>query len=179
MASTSQVVSQTLCFSCKSKLNITYHSFLLTGQRYFSHYHHFLPFLDPRKTPEEYYQASRLLYWSIIATASRRYSSDLTLLLSLSNSVPRLMWSTLQSVTQNYHDVKALCILCTWPFPKSSSSNDPTFLITGMLMSLAMQVGLHKSRHAQDFSKSGLNLRQQDFEDRYATWVACNIVTQR
>jgi hypothetical protein len=147
--------------------------------RYFTYYHPFLPFLNPQKSAEDYYRLSPLLYWAIIGVASRRYSSDLTLLPSLSISVPRLLWSTLQSVPQNYHVVKAICILCTWPFPKSNSAHDPTFLLTGTMMHLAMQVGLHMPDYAQDFSKSDLTLRQEDLRDRYATWTACNIVSQR
>jgi hypothetical protein len=74
-----------------------------------------------------YYRSSRLLFWAIMSVASRRYAVDLTLLPALAISVPRLMWSTLQRVSQNYHDVKGLCLLCIWPFPRSSSASDPSF----------------------------------------------------
>jgi hypothetical protein len=147
--------------------------------RFFTCYYPFLPFLDPLKPPDSYYQLSPLLFWAIIAVASRRYASDLTLLPSLAISVPRLLWSTLQSMPPNYHDIKALCILCAWPFPKSNSSHDPTFMLTGTLMHLAMAVGLHMPDYSQDFSRTDMKLDQADLRDRYATWAACNIVTQR
>lgn len=147
--------------------------------RFFTHYHPFLPFLQPSKSPNYYYRASRLLFWTIISVASRRYSADLTLLASLSLSVPQLMWSVLQSVPQSHHDVKALCLLCTWPFPINSSSCDPTFMLSGTMMHLAMQIGLHRPSQAQDFSKITMKLQQEDIQDRKLTWIACRIVAQR
>jgi hypothetical protein len=151
----------------------------LTTFSFFNHYHQFLPFLDPLKSPNQYFHLSRLLFWTIISVASRRYASDLTLLAALSVSVPRLLWLVLQSVPQNYHDIKALCLLCTWPFPMSSSSVDPTFMLSGTMMSLAMQVGLHRPSQAQDFSKFTAKTPPEEVQDRVATWYACKIVAQR
>jgi hypothetical protein len=147
--------------------------------RFFDHYHVFLPFLDPLKSPDHYYQSSRLLFWTIISVASRRYASDLTLMASLSTSVRRLMWSTLESVPQNHHDVKALCLLCTWPFPISNSSTDPTFMLSGTMVNLAMQIGLHRPSHAQDFAKFTVQLPPEEVQDRERTWDACRIVARR
>ncbi|KAH8820251.1 hypothetical protein F5884DRAFT_40854 [Xylogone sp. PMI_703] len=147
-------------------------------KEYFTNYHPFLPFLDSSKPPGYYFKASRLLFWVIISVASRRYSADLTLFTSLSASVPQLLWSSLQSITRNYHDIKALCLLCTWPFPRSSSSRDPTFMLGGTMMHLAMQIGLHMPRHAQDFSQFKVELSNVDIQDRMITWTTCNIVYQ-
>ncbi|KAH6707801.1 hypothetical protein BKA61DRAFT_491032 [Leptodontidium sp. MPI-SDFR-AT-0119] len=147
-------------------------------EQYFEHYHPFLPFLDPHKSPDNYHQFSPLLFWVIIGVASRRYSPDLTLLPALSISVPRLLWYTLQSSHHNYYNCKALCILCVWPFPKSDSSNDPTFMLTGAMMHLAMQAGLHMPDYSQDFSKTELMLRLEELRDRHTTWAVCNIVAQ-
>jgi hypothetical protein len=152
---------------------------LTLQSRFFGHYDPFLPFLNPSKTPDFYFQSSRLLFWAIISVASRRYVSDLTLLATLSSSVPRLMWSVLQSVPQNYHDIKALCLLCTWPFPISSSSSDPTFMLSGTMMNLAMQMGLHRPSQAQDFSKFTVRVPPDEIQDRILTWYTCRIVAQR
>lgn len=147
--------------------------------RFFAHYHPLLPFLSPSKSPEFYYRASPLLFWTIISVASRRYTADLTLLPSLAISVPRLLWSVLQSVPQNCHVVKALCVLCTWPFPMSSSSSDPTFMLSGTMIHVAMQVGLHRPSQAQDFSQFKIKLPPEELQDRITTWTTCKIVAQR
>lgn len=94
--------------------------------------------LDPLKSPDDYYAASPLLFWVVVAVAARRYDSDPTLLASLVGPVSRLLWATLESVPQSYIVVKALCIICTWPMPISSTSADPTFMLSGMMMQIAM-----------------------------------------
>lgn len=114
-----------------------------------------------------------------MSVGSRRYKTDTTLLNSLAGPVSRLVWSTLADVPQSYHVVKALCLLCTWPFPTSSTSTDPTFMLCGMMMQVAMQIGLHRPSHAQDFSKFRVELREEELKDRVRTWAVCNNVAQR
>ena len=147
--------------------------------RFFTYYHPFLPLLDPKKSPDDYYTASPLLFWVVIATAARRYEADLTLLNALSGPLSRLLWATLQSVPQNYFVVKALCILCTWPMPISSTTIDPTFMLSGLMMQIALQIGLHRPSHAQDFTKFKVELREEELKDRVRTWASCNAVAQR
>ncbi|EFQ99731.1 C6 zinc finger domain-containing protein [Nannizzia gypsea CBS 118893] len=147
--------------------------------RFFTYYHPFLPLLETQKTPDEYYDTSPLLFWTILAVASRRYQTDSSLLNALSGPVMRLVWSTLADVPQSYHVVKALALLCTWPFPTSSTSTDPTFMLCGMMQQIALQIGLHRPSHAQDFSKYRVELREGELNDRVTTWAFCNIVAQR
>lgn len=135
--------------------------------------------LDRQKTPDEYYKASPLLFWVIITVAARRYEAEPTLLNSLAGPVSRLLWATLESVPQSYFVVKALCIICTWPMPISSTSSDPTFMLSGLMMNIAMQIGLHRPSHAQDFTKFKVELRDEELKDRVRTWASCNAVAQR
>lgn len=146
---------------------------------YFRHYHAFLPVLDPDKTPENYHELSPLLFWTIIAVASRRYKEDPTLLTGLATPLSQLMWTTLQGVPQNYHVVKALALMCQWPLPTNSTSTDPSFIICGIMMQIALQTGLHRPSHVQDFSRIRVELRVEDVQDRLKTWTTCNIVAQR
>jgi hypothetical protein len=148
-------------------------------QVYFEYYHPFLPLLDHYKLPEQYLRDSPLLFWSVIAVASRRYEDEPNLMTSLIAPVNKLVWSSMQVVPHDYNIVKALCLLCTWPFPTSSTSNDPTFIWSGMMMHIAMQIGLHRPRHTQDFSKLRVELREEELKDRVKTWAICNIVSQR
>ena len=142
-------------------------------------YHPFLPFLDRKQPPDEYYKFSPLLFWTIISVGARRYQSDSNLLNSLAGPVTRLVWSTLADIPQSYHVVKALCLLCSWPFPTSSTSTDPTFMLCGMMVQVAMQLGLHRPSHTQDFSKFRVELIEEELRDKVRTWAICNIVAQR
>lgn len=138
-----------------------------------------MPLLDPQKSPTEYYDTSRLLFWVVIGVAARRYQSDRSLLEALSKPVTALLWETLAEVPQSYSVVKALCILCTWPFPVSSTSNDPSFMFSALAMHIALQIGLHRPSHTQDFSKFKTELREEELRDRVRTWAACNAIAQR
>ncbi|GLI73685.1 hypothetical protein PoHVEF18_001905 [Penicillium ochrochloron] len=146
---------------------------------FFTYYHPFLPFLNRTQTPDDYYNASPLLFWIIISVGARRYQSDSGLLTSLAGPVTRLVWSTLADIPQSYHVVKALCLLCSWPFPTSSTSTDPTFMLCGMMIQVAMQLGLHRPSHSQDFSKFRVELIEEELRDKVQTWAICNIVAQR
>ncbi|KAJ5212253.1 uncharacterized protein N7498_003899, partial [Penicillium cinerascens] len=146
---------------------------------FFTYYHPFLPFLDRTQSPDDYYNTSSLLFWTIISVGARRYQSDTSLLNSLAGPVTRLVWSTLADIPQSYHVVKALCLLCSWPFPTSSTSTDPTFMLCGMMMQVAMQLGLHRPSHSQDFSKFRVELIEEELRDKVRTWAICNIVAQR
>ncbi|KIW86694.1 uncharacterized protein Z519_12680 [Cladophialophora bantiana CBS 173.52] len=148
-------------------------------QRFFTFHHPFLPFLNPDRTPDEYYARSPLLFWTIISVGARHYTPEPDLYGSLTGPVMRLVWSTVAEVPQNYHIVKALILLCAWPLPTSSTSTDPTFMLCGMMMQIALQIGLHRPTHAQDFSKFRVELREVELQDRVVVWSVCNIVAQR
>ncbi|KAL8936344.1 MAG: hypothetical protein Q9216_004980 [Gyalolechia sp. 2 TL-2023] len=147
--------------------------------RFFALFHPFMPLLEPTKTADSYYDSSPLLFWIIISVAARHYSPDPSLLPSLSTPISHLLWATLADVPQSYIVVKALCILCTWPLPISSTSKDPTFMLNGLMMQVAMQIGLHRPSHAQDFARFKIEFREEELKDRVKTWVACNMVSQR
>ena len=146
---------------------------------YFSMYHPFLPLLNPAKSSDDYYETSPLLFWIIIAVAARRYTTDSLLLSSISGPVTRLLWATLSEVPQSYIVVQAICLMCTWPLPFSSTSSDPTFMLSGLMMQIALQIGLHRPSHAQDFTKFKVELREEELKDRVRTWAACNATAQR
>ena len=52
-------------------------------------------------------------------------------------------------------------------------------MVSGLMMQIAMQIGLHRPSHAQDFTKFHVELRHDELRDRVKTWAACNVVVQR
>jgi hypothetical protein len=146
--------------------------------QFFNYYHPFLPFLNPVQTPDQYYQQHPLLYWTIIAVASRRFGPDPSLLTKLSAPLTRLLWSTVGDVPQSYHVVKALCLLCTWPLPTSTTSSDPTHILGGVMMKTATGIGLHRPNHINDFTRVAVELNKEGLHDRIKTWAVCNVVAQ-
>lgn len=146
---------------------------------FFTRYHPYLPLLSTDISHSAYFNLHPLLHWTIITVASRRYDRRPTLLAELKQPVTDLLSETIFSAPQTYHVVKALCLLCTWPLPTNSTSLDLSMMICGTMVQLAMQFGLHRPSHAQDFSRYKIELREEDIKDRMNTWVACNIVAQK
>jgi hypothetical protein len=47
------------------------------------------------------------------------------------------------------------------------------------MVQVAMQLGLHRPSHTQDFSKFRVELIEEELRDKVRTWAICNIVAQR
>ncbi|KAK3942783.1 regulatory protein LEU3 [Diplogelasinospora grovesii] len=145
---------------------------------FFNCYHPFIPFLNAAQSPDQYYQQYPLLYWAIIAVACRRFAQDPTLLTKLSGPLTRLLWTTVGEVPQSYFAVKALCLLCIWPLPTSTTTTDPTHILCGVMMKTATGIGLHRPNNINDFSRVQVELNKEGLHDRVKTWAVCNIVAQ-
>lgn len=145
---------------------------------YFTSFHPWLPVLSPELSYDQYFNLHPLLHWTIIAVAARRYDPKPGLLMELQRPLEEMVWTTLSQVPQIYHVCKALALLCTWPLPNSSTTTEPTMMLTGVMFQLAMQYGLHRPSHAQDFSRFRVDLREEDISDRLNTWAIVNIVAQ-
>ena len=145
---------------------------------FFNCYHQFVPILSPETPYSEYYKHHPLLHWTILAIASRRYETKPGLHMQIQQPLETLLWTTLSGVPQAYHVVKALALLCSWPLPHSSTSLEPTMMLVGIMFQLAMQYGLHRPSHAQDFSRFKVELRDEEITDRLHTWATVNIVAQ-
>lgn len=150
-------------------------------QAFFEHYHHILPFLDPSKSPDDYYKSGIGLFWAIIGVASRRYREDITLLYVLSDWVMKLIWAEISKPPYKVSTVQAIIVLCIWPFPTTTTYNDVSVVLSAIAISASMQVGLYMPFHTQDFSRtksraSGVN--ETDSEILTRTWAAANIVSQ-
>ncbi len=147
-------------------------------QEFWLFYHPFLPFLSPALTPEQYYVQHPLLYWSIVAVAARRYTPDPTLLTAISSPLNSLLWRTIGDVPGSHFVVKAMCLLCTWPLPTSTTTSDPTHILCGVMMKTATGIGLHRPSHINDFTRVAVELNNDQLHDRVVTWAVCNVVAQ-
>jgi hypothetical protein len=145
-----------------------------------------------------YFDISPTLGWTVILVAARRNTEDGQLFSKLAAPYHKLLWATIAEMPQKYHTVKALSLLCTWPMPSTpelfSKSNseligpglarlglselDPTFMLSGIMMQIAMQTWLHRSYHVQECIQQIRSIDQAEIEDRQLTWAVCNIVSQ-
>ncbi|OBT86403.1 hypothetical protein VE02_05264 [Pseudogymnoascus sp. 03VT05] len=154
---------------------------------YFARFHPFLPLLDPARSPDQYYESSTLLFWAIIAIAARRHRDYPRLLDSLAGPVSNLLWKTVQvSATElmNLWPVQAFIILCTWPLPSNRVWTDPSFMLSNIAVTSAIQIGLHRPKHPKEFlarpSRQYVDfvVNESETSERMRTWAACNIISQ-
>ena len=152
---------------------------LLLWDEFFANYHVFLCFLDPDKDkPDDVFEKSEFLFWTIVLIASRHHSGDSGLLLRLVAPYGDMIRDTISRPPTTHYVVKALCLICTWPLPVSSSTTDMTFSLSGIMMKFAMHLGLHRPSNPMDFSRTRVQLKEEDISDRLKTWVVCNLVAQ-
>ncbi|KAJ9190804.1 transcriptional regulator family: Fungal Specific TF [Paecilomyces variotii] len=149
-------------------------------QLFFQDYAQWLPILDPKTSPNTYYSKSPFLFWSIIRAASRSYSKNPTLLNALSRSIMEMGFLSLISTSSAMYTIKGLLILLYWPFPRENDAIDPAFPLSGMLLHLAMQNGLHIPMSSHEFSRVRIAAPSEaDLTKRSELWAQCVIVYQR
>ena len=79
-----------------------------------------------------------------------------------------------------WHTIQGLLVNLTWPFPKDNGKPDVTFPLSGMLLHIAMQNGLHIPMSSHEFSKIKVPAPSEaDMIRRSELWAHCVIVYQR
>ena len=131
---------------------------------FFDHYHPSLPFLDPSKSPDDYYNSGTHLFWAIIGVASRRYDEDFFLFAVLSEWLPKLIWSSIADPPYHISLVQSIILIATWPFPVESTYNSTLITLSSIAISTAMQLGLHRPMNATDFSRELTQMKLFDLE---------------
>lgn len=138
-----------------------------------------LPFLDSQITPNAYYEQSPLLFWAIISAGSRRYTANPNLYALLTEPVLELAWSKMHTSGSVIPNIQGLLILTTWPFPTNSTSKDNTFTLSGMSVNLALQIGLHVPLQGQEYSRTRIDLSNDNIARRVQLWSYCVVVHQK
>ncbi|OAG38594.1 hypothetical protein AYO21_07254 [Fonsecaea monophora] len=145
---------------------------------FFCQYHPFLPFIEGSGSPDDYHAKSPLLFWTIIVIAARRDEEEPILLTSLSPAVQGLLWQTVPRVPHSRPELKAMILLCLWPFPTSSMSTDSSYILASVAKTGAMHIGLHKPYFVQDFSRVKFRFSPEELRDALLVWSACFIAAE-
>jgi len=138
-----------------------------------------MPILDFNTTPNECMAQSHFLFWIVIFTGSRRYSKDPNLVVNLTPKVNDMALMSLKAEAKSMLTVKALLLLLNWHPPKRSISMDITFPLSGSLLHIAMQLGLHMPVASQDSSGVKVKLSEEEIHRRAELWAYCIITYQR
>ncbi|KAJ5593909.1 uncharacterized protein N7459_000117 [Penicillium hispanicum] len=145
---------------------------------FFQHYFPSLPILEPdEKDPNWYHEHCPLLFWAIIATGSRKYYQDPTILEGLTPRVTSLVIPSMANPHRHIPVIQSLLLLCTWPFPMDTVMADMSPSWAGLAMQLAMQNGLHFFKKKQDFTTQ-IAPNPVDIGFRARLWSYCKVVFQ-
>ncbi|ETS79693.1 hypothetical protein PFICI_09546 [Pestalotiopsis fici W106-1] len=145
---------------------------------YFTSYHHLFPILsEPSIFYLNYPRCSQLLFWVLIAIASKSIPKYSQLHLQLEPHVRTLATSTEEVVDHPLGTVQALLLLCWWPFPFKALREDPSWMYAGSATHIALRSGLHRPCHFSDFVY-GDRLDAMGVLAFTKAWIGCFIVNQ-
>jgi transcriptional regulatory protein LEU3 len=133
---------------------------------------------DHGKSPDEIYNQSEFLFWTMVITGARTYKKDPTIVEALINPVKALMRESLFDPLQAISTIQAVLLLSLWPTPINTTFKDQTHAMTGAAMNLALQKGLSKSSRKQDFAGVPLKYSESDQVFRARLWMYCVIIFQ-
>jgi hypothetical protein len=100
--------------------------------------------------PNEMYQQSTLLFWTITYVGSRRYKKDVTLHSRLGPLVIDFAFVSFGSEKKSLSTIVAAIVLCNWPPPIDIALKDPCPALAGAALNLAIQNGLHMYHQEQE-----------------------------
>ncbi|KAJ9606299.1 hypothetical protein H2200_009260 [Cladophialophora chaetospira] len=144
---------------------------------YVSFYHTAFPVIL-QASPDHIYEASPLLFWTIIMTAARHDSPDFLLLQVLVPAVKKLLWSTIANPPHTLPGLQAMSILCVWTFPGPSMPIDITFILAGILKSAALHAGLHRPDVLTHYSRMKFALTTAELNEAVHIWCCIYIAVE-
>lgn len=112
----------------------------------------------------------------MVATGSRRYALDPTMLEVLAPKVAILAAQAAIRVPEYLQTISALLILCAWPLPMENASDDPSPVFAGIIIQLSLQHGLHMLSKRQDFSHNNLATDNSQEVFRARLWAWCKVI---
>jgi transcriptional regulatory protein LEU3 len=115
----------------------------------------------------------------IVLVGSRKHPKYHTLNNALSPRVTQLALGAINSRGKPLEVIKAFILLLTWPVTTSSFYRNPSFVLSGALIHMALQCGLHTS-HLKIFSvKTKPALSELKVLNKAQLWAYVAITYQR
>ncbi|XEV05506.1 hypothetical protein FSHL1_010793 [Fusarium sambucinum] len=148
-------------------------------EKYLQCFHPYLPILR-KKDPDQCFEASPTLFWTVVFTACRRYAKSGQIVTSLLDTLNRDVWGLLRAVALDIETIHVLLIICSWPFPTIRFVTDPSPTFVSSALNACMLLGLHTGRgsHPSFLIGGRQHMTCTDYEASI-TWMFCCILAQR
>ncbi|KAI0121294.1 fungal-specific transcription factor domain-containing protein [Xylariales sp. AK1849] len=135
------------------------------------------PLLIDATTIIESYDKAPLLFWSVLAIASKDSEKHASHHLPLHSLTRQLAADILLLGTRSIHLVQALLLLYVWSFPHKDMNKEPLSMYCAVAISMARSLGLHRPQHPFRFFAAKAS-EIGTVETRTITWLSCFIVDQ-
>ncbi|KAJ8102349.1 hypothetical protein POJ06DRAFT_82055 [Lipomyces tetrasporus] len=144
---------------------------------YYRYYHPRFQFLPPKERVLQECGSCRLLFWAVVAVASRSVQGCTEFRKSLIWPIRRLAMESVIRETPSLSLVQAYLLLCVWPMPFGAVTDDPSWTYCGIATHKAQHLGLHRPDHLNEFVQ-GAAFDHELLVSMRNTWLACFIVNQ-
>ncbi|KAK9492096.1 hypothetical protein V1508DRAFT_173503 [Lipomyces doorenjongii] len=144
---------------------------------YYRYYHPRFQFLPPKERVLQECGSCRLLFWAVVAVASRSVQGCTEFRKSLIWPIRRLATESVIRETPSLSLVQAYLLLCVWPMPFGAVTDDPSWTYCGIATHKAQHLGLHRPDHLNEFVQ-GAAFDHELLVSMRNTWLACFIVNQ-
>ncbi|KAK9342819.1 hypothetical protein V1522DRAFT_415055 [Lipomyces starkeyi] len=144
---------------------------------YYLYYHPRFQFLPPKERVLQECGSCRLLFWAVVAVASKFVEGCTDFRQRLIWPIRRLAMESVVRETPSLSLVQAYLLLCVWPMPFGAVSDDPSWTYCGIATHKAQHLGLHRPDHLNEFVQ-GTDFDHELLVSMRNTWLACFIVNQ-
>ena len=107
--------------------------------------------MDEQVAPSTIIEASPLLFWTIIFTASRTLLSQQQYFPFLCSQLPGLLANFMNRRYHSVYTMQAMLIVSMWPPPIQRQSDDMRWMYSGIAMQMAMQAGCHRVGYEHEY----------------------------
>ncbi|KZP13264.1 hypothetical protein FIBSPDRAFT_1049503 [Athelia psychrophila] len=155
---------------------------------FFTYFHPHCPIFLRRLEPVAIHRTDPLVFWAILGVASRKQAisplarqvldgiSHTVIMTEIMSMVGNLMISPKRSLGT----VQALVLLCEWQVPATEHMESRGWFYVGLAIQTALQVGVHRPHHSQDFALNATDERHRpesiEGQERTLAWIYCQIV---
>lgn len=161
------------CLSAKAIGNVHFSAAQVTElfTTFFDRCHPHLP-MKVCTSPETVFHRCPFLFWAICSAAMLGHAKPM-----LQEELSKLVAAAIATPPRSVEVVQAFLVLCMWPFPFYTTTEDPSLLYCGIAIQAGLQMGLHRPGFTRDFSSRRVLLEEPE-DVVNSTWLACYIVSQ-
>lgn len=139
-------------------------------EHFYINYFHHVPFITSGKSADWIHQESELLFWTLLLISTRNHPIHSQQFTRLNYAFHRLLSEYFIRSIRCIYTVQSLLLLCVWPMPVMTQSDDPSWNYCNLAVSAVQQIGIRESlQNTGDIAPDSLVY--------FKTWLGCFVVS--